>query len=666
MADTNQSLLKNSSSINTIKKSVSAFGKSLYAANSTSSKIIKSIYAGNRAKKKAIADSRNLVNLRKEAVRRREQEDLVEAGKVGGVFRRTGKVITNSTKGILGRIMDFIGVIMLGWFIRTIPQILQKAEVLIKNVMQLSNTLRNWLDGLFSFFGELGNGLDFNFGEIKDVRIQDDRTAIDKATSDVEDKSTTLNRQFQEMIDNIKNFDLGAALGFGSEKQETQQGQVTQQGTQQGQQSYTIPDDQSFKDSVSATAKRLGISEDDLYAVMAFETGGTFNPAEKNKAGSGATGLIQFMPSTAEGLGTTTDELAKMSRTEQMKYVEKFLSNKGISGKGLSDVYMAVLFPAAVGKPDDFVLFGKGAMSGYTGTAYEQNRGLDANNDGSITKAEASAKVQQYKGARPKPEPATVSSDPGQTPNIDQGFRVRSGQDLTGMLGAQARVTSLRGNRRDPVSGAAGKFHSGVDIACATGLYIALRVDCEIVGYAFDRTGYGHVVDVWVEEMGIQLRFAHNSKVIISSPGKKVPAGTSFAITGNSGRSTGPHIHFEADTRKNRTGYMSNAAASPYIPLIMLTRANIKGQPSSPNLTGQGGSGIQGTGAQANVASNVSSNPAKDKQRFITLPAAGGGSSQAPSEASISGGDGGSIPSTKVNTLNSFMTKMLFKELENV
>ena len=84
------------------------------------------------------------------------------------------------------------------------------------------------------------------------------------------------------------------------------------------------------------------------------------------------------------------------------------------------------------------------------------------------------------------------------------------------------------------------------------------------------------VVDVWVEEMGVQLRFAHNSKVIISSPGKKVPAGTSFAITGNSGRSTGPHIHFEADTRKNRTEYRSNTAASPYIPLIMLTRANIQ------------------------------------------------------------------------------------------
>lgn len=666
MADTNQALLKNSSSIGGIKKAVTSFGKSLYAANRTSSSIIKSIYSSNREKKRAIARTSSLVNLRKEAVRRREQEDLVEAGKVGGIFKRTGKVISNSTKGILGRIMDFIGVIMVGWFIRTMPQIIQRAETLIKNVTQLSTTLRNWLDGVFNFFGELGSGLDFNFGEIKDLRIQDDQSKLRNSVNDVEDKSASLSRDVENMYNDLVNFDMGKALGNDNENQGNQGTQGAQQG-QQGTQSYTVPDDQSFKESVSATAKRLGISEDDLYAVMAFETGGTFNPAEKNRAGSGATGLIQFMPSTAEGLGTTTDELAKMSRTEQMKYVEKFLSNKGISGKGLSDVYMAVLFPAAVGKPDDFVLFGKGAMSGYTGTAYEQNKGLDANNDGSITKAEASAKVQQYKGVRPEPEPATVSSDPGQTPNVDQGFRVKKGQDLTNMLGAEAVVTSLRGNRVDPVSGASGKFHSGVDIACATGLYIALRVDCEIVGYTFDRSGYGHVVDVWVQEMGIQLRFAHNSKVILTSPGKKVPAGTSFAITGNSGRSTGPHIHFEADTRKNRTGYKSNSAASPYIPLIMLTRANIQGQPSNPNLTGQGGANIQGTGAQANVASNVSTNPRKNKPMVIPMPGVSGGGQSSPSGPSVSSGGGGSLPgSHKDSSLNSFITRILFKELENV
>ena len=409
MADTNKALLRNSSSIGGIKKAVSSFGKSLYAANRTSSKIIKSIYAGNRDKKKAIAKRSSLLNMRKEAVRRREQEDLVEAGKVGGVFRRTGKVISNSTKGILGRIMDFIGVIMLGWFIRTIPGILSRAQEMIQNVQNLTRTLSNWLGGVFNFFGELGSGLDFNFGEIKDVRLQDDDSKIRNEVNNVKDQSQSVNREFQNMYDDITNINFDSYLdkdsntGPSQGNQGNQGTQGAQQG-QQGQQGYTVPDDQSFRESVSAAAKRLGVSEDDLYAVMAFETGGTFNPAEKNKKGSGATGLIQFMPETAEGLGTTTDELSKMSRTEQMKYVEKFLSNKGISGKGLSDLYMAVLFPAAVGKPDDFVLFGKGAIKGFTGKAYEQNSGLDANNDGSVTKAEASAKVMQFKGVRPKPQ----------------------------------------------------------------------------------------------------------------------------------------------------------------------------------------------------------------------------------------------------------------------
>ena len=148
-------------------------------------------------------------------------------------------------------------------------------------------------------------------------------------------------------------------------------------------------------------AGRLGISEADLMAVMSFETGGTFNPSIPNAAGSGATGLIQFMPSTARGLGTTTEALARMSRAEQMQYVEKYLSNKGVRGGNLSDVYMAVLFPAAVGKPDDYVLFGRGAMSGYTGRAYTQNRGLDSNGDGSVTKAEASAKVLRHRHPQP-------------------------------------------------------------------------------------------------------------------------------------------------------------------------------------------------------------------------------------------------------------------------
>ncbi len=164
-----------------------------------------------------------------------------------------------------------------------------------------------------------------------------------------------------------------------------------------------VKNDLEFQQGVAQLAQKYNVSVQDLYAVMSFETGGTFDPSQKNigydgtpETGSGATGLIQFMPSTAKGLGTSTEELSKMTRAEQLKYVDKYFSNKGIEGGNLDDLYMAILFPVAVGKPDNFVLFGKGAISGYRGIAYDQNIGLDLNNDGSVTKAEAAAKVRKH------------------------------------------------------------------------------------------------------------------------------------------------------------------------------------------------------------------------------------------------------------------------------
>jgi hypothetical protein len=55
-----------------------------------------------------------------------------------------------------------------------------------------------------------------------------------------------------------------------------------------------------FKARVLWIADSLGCSPNDLMACMAWESGESFSPSKKNMAGSGATGLIQFMPSTAK------------------------------------------------------------------------------------------------------------------------------------------------------------------------------------------------------------------------------------------------------------------------------------------------------------------------------------------------------------------------------
>ena len=143
-----------------------------------------------------------------------------------------------------------------------------------------------------------------------------------------------------------------------------------------------------FKRKVAAIAGRLGCDPSHLMAVIAFETGESFDPAQKNAAGSGATGLIQFMPRTARGLGTTTAKLAKMTAIRQLDFVEAYFASAARGRQAsLSDLYMAVLWPAAVGRSESYILFRKPSR------AYTQNRALDVNRDGVVTKAEATAKV---------------------------------------------------------------------------------------------------------------------------------------------------------------------------------------------------------------------------------------------------------------------------------
>ncbi len=135
--------------------------------------------------------------------------------------------------------------------------------------------------------------------------------------------------------------------------------------------------DEGFKD----------VDESDMMSCMAFETGATFSPSIVNKV-SGSTGLIQFMPATARGLGTTTAELAKMSVSEQLVYVGKYFKPYANRVKDITDLYASILWPRGIGQPGSYVYWSKPNI------AYNQNAGLDLNNDGTVTKEEASHMIK--------------------------------------------------------------------------------------------------------------------------------------------------------------------------------------------------------------------------------------------------------------------------------
>ena len=109
---------------------------------------------------------------------------------------------------------------------------------------------------------------------------------------------------------------------------------------------------------------KWGIPFEWLCNLMSHESAGTFNPAIQNSIG--ATGLIQFLKSTAKSLGTTTSALASLSFQGQLEWVDKYLlgwsgtwKKRGLMSGGKvndnfqqPDLFMTIFYPAAIGKPN--------------------------------------------------------------------------------------------------------------------------------------------------------------------------------------------------------------------------------------------------------------------------------------------------------------------------
>jgi hypothetical protein len=155
----------------------------------------------------------------------------------------------------------------------------------------------------------------------------------------------------------------------------------------------TTIQDPDFKAKLEKVAKALGTTSHALMAVMKHESG--VNPAVYNKAGSGAVGLIQFMPDTARRLGTTTDELAKMDGVQQLDYVYKYYKMTGVGDGSVGDLYMATFMPKYVGYPDHVVLGQQGAP-GFSGKVFAQNAALDRDRDGAITIGDVKNSVARF------------------------------------------------------------------------------------------------------------------------------------------------------------------------------------------------------------------------------------------------------------------------------
>jgi len=103
-------------------------------------------------------------------------------------------------------------------------------------------------------------------------------------------------------------------------------------------------------------------------------------------------------------------------------------------------------------------------------------------------------------------------------------------------------LTSLYGTREDAMGGGFAQFHAGLDISVPTGTPVRAAQEGLVV-FAGYSGAYGKVVKL-DHRNGFATLYAHNSRILVHV-GQMVKVGQIISLSGSTGRSTGPHLHFE-------------------------------------------------------------------------------------------------------------------------
>ena len=111
-------------------------------------------------------------------------------------------------------------------------------------------------------------------------------------------------------------------------------------------------------------------------------------------------------------------------------------------------------------------------------------------------------------------------------------------------------VTSEFGYRRDPFTGV-GRGHTGMDLAVPTGTSVRAALPGTVTVSTYNQGGYGYYVMI-DHGSGLSTLYGHNSQ-LLARVGQTVEAGDVIALSGSTGRSTGPHLHFEVRINGERT-----------------------------------------------------------------------------------------------------------------
>ena len=209
--DRRNAVLKSSIGLNSIRDSVTSLSRGIRKSISTATEIVTQTRKSNVFKQTLIGKDNEFFRKRRENVRRRDREDELEASGVKGAAKAQGNVVSRSVKGVLGRVLNFFGIILLGWLTMSLPGILKSIQGLIRRIRGLIGVLTSFVGGITDFLVGMGQSIQSVFDSLPKFDFQQGKVEAEKTSTDVQQGLALTQR---DMLTGVREFNKPSSLGL--------------------------------------------------------------------------------------------------------------------------------------------------------------------------------------------------------------------------------------------------------------------------------------------------------------------------------------------------------------------------------------------------------------------------------------------------------------------
>ena len=252
------SLLKSSISLNSMRDSIAKFNKGLKSAQKNAFEIVKRTKESNAFKRTLIASDNNFFRKRQENVRRKDREDEIEAVSLSGAVKQKGTILAKSTRGFLGRLLDFVGILLVGWAVTNLPKIIAALSGLIKMIRSVTRVLGFFINAIKDIVVGIGTVISEALSKIPFFDYEKNKKSIEE---NLDRSSSGLLKLDQQLVQSGNEF-----TEFGDEVEAQLENEISlaeNEGSIEGQKDDNSVDNKEGE-NIKATTEEIGFGIDSL------------------------------------------------------------------------------------------------------------------------------------------------------------------------------------------------------------------------------------------------------------------------------------------------------------------------------------------------------------------------------------------------------------------